>query len=648
MANKLYNETYIQNIADSLRLKGNGISDKFTASQMGGAVLGFPFGNIPVYHCKEAGRVIKKLLELKETYPNHLLFGAISDNHADKTDTNALTSVRHAAFALETVGAMAGCDFVVNLGDNLSGTNMDTDTNYADTLYTENAVRYAVTSMLSFNLVGNHEKSDSTQKIYDLIGKYNAFDSYDDYFTPIRGYGYKDFADKKVRVIALNTCDYMDGQGGNGMSYEQKSFLMRSLDLSDKDNPSEWLIVILSHIPLDFLGGDYNKGADLKAILKAYNEGASVSIAVNSSYASQQGETPSGYATYSGGNLVYNYSGKNAARIINIHGHIHNNAYGKLKFIDDDTELDIMRISTANSSFSGNKSSSYTDNGDYGITTAEAAKIAKQANSKKDTSATFYFIDLEGQTVHCVGYGADIDRTVIYKKTAVYNISYNLGQGITNYGETTSVAQGSRFEMQIELDTGYSITTVSVTMGGVDVTDSVRSGTRIVINEVTGDVVISVTTVDNYLPHWDIGDRTAVSIAKSASGTADISRHSYYLGAADTGAWYPDRIIAQSVSGNDITFTGTEKNIGVGVPLHLEAGANYTFSATASVKSRLRVCFHNADGSFMSGGTYSSSGTSLSMTFTAPTDPTAWVMLLLDCYTAGQEVTYTNVAITKN
>lgn len=407
MTNKLYNEESVRAIADALRFKNNDSDSVYKIAQMEEAILNLPFTNIPKYHYEEAGRVAGKLLELKTKYPNNIIFGTIADNHVDLTNINVMKSARHASFALETVGRLA-CDFVANLGDNISGNaGMDTD-QYEDMLYMSKNTCCAFTSQIGYSLVGNHDKSSSTQSLYNVIGKYNSFDNYGT--TQIRGFGYKDYSDKKVRVICLNTCDYWNIMGGNGMSYEQKEFLMNALDLSYKSDYSDWTIVILSHIPLDFLGGDYNKGADLKAILKAYDDGTTATITINSSYANAENEGNK----YSG-TISKNYNGKNAPKVINVHGHIHTNKYGKLKFIDDNTELEMIRVATANSSFNGNASTDrYTSYGDYSISSQEATKIAKVAGTKADTSATFYFIDLDKQIIYSIGYGADIDRTIIY------------------------------------------------------------------------------------------------------------------------------------------------------------------------------------------------------------------------------------------
>ena len=644
MANKLYQEESVQDIAEALRLKNDGSTDTYTISAMDDAILKMPFGNVPSYHYTEAGRVVKRLLELKALYPHNIVFGTISDNHVDKNTASTMTSARHASFALESVGSMA-CDFVANLGDNISGNSgIDADTDYANAFYMENATRYAIVSLESFNLIGNHDKSNSTQKLFDLIGKYNNFDSYGT--TQIRGFGYKDFDDKKVRVICLNTTDYWNIIGGNGMSYEQKDFFMRWLDLSGKANFEEWTIIILSHIPLDFLGGDYNKGSDLKAILKAYNDGTTATITVNSSYAGAENESN----LYSG-TLSYNYSGKNAPAIINIHGHIHTNKYGKLKFIDDNTELNIMRVATPNSSFNGNASTDrYTNYGDYSITAEEANKIKKVANSKADTSATFYFIDLDGQTIYAIGYGADIDRTVIYKVATKYSVTYNLTD-VTSSNTASEAVEGSSFTATFSVGTDFALDTVTVKMGGVDITSSAYSNGVINIANVTGNIVITATAKDAYVPHWDIGDRTAVTnMYETKAETKAFDRTKYYYGAARSGMVDYRYITSCTVSGNDVTFTGTTKNTGIGLPFHLEAGASYTFSAKASAKGRIGMVVFNADGTYTNGASqYSSNSyTAPSITFTAPTDSSMWVMLIVECYTVNSSITYSDIKLTKN
>ena len=453
------------------------------------------YRDIPTYHFVECARVFENIKNFNTAQHNSLVFGAVSDIHVYNGDNTyekkSRAGIKHASFALEMVGAMAECDFIVNLGDNCWENGIDTDNALLGAKYSINALKPAFDRLVSFNLVGNHDKSDNTQMQYNLIGAHNDFDV--SASTVIRGFGYKDFHGKKVRVIVLNTCDYLNASGGCALSYEQKDFLMRALDLSGKANASSWQILLLSHIPLDWNGGDYNYYGDLQTILSAYENGTTASITVNSSYA--KNETPSGYATYSGGKLVYNYSGKNSAKIIaNIHGHVHTNKVSKV------ANTRITRVATANTNPDLNKSESYPDYGDYSITSTEAAKLVKASGTAKDTSATFYCIDLDEQVIYAYGYGADIDRTIAYKDVNTYKIIYNL-TNCTSSNNSTFVFDGDEYKAVFTPIEDANINSAVVTMGGIDITEIAwnSNDNAIYIENVTGDIVI---TASASVPLW--------------------------------------------------------------------------------------------------------------------------------------------------
>ena len=453
------------------------------------------YEDIPSYQFKEAGRVIGKIQEFKALHPNSLVFGAVSDIHilnGDATyEAKSKTSAKHAAFALEMVGAMAECDFVANLGDNCWENGIDTDNALLGAEYAINTLKPAFDRLVSFNLVGNHDKSDYTESQYNLIGVHNDFDVAST--TTIRGFGYKDFTDQKVRVIALNTCDYLNASGGCALSYEQKDFLMRALDLTAKENCAEWQILLLSHIPLDWYtsggnDGTYNFTADLQAILTAYEDGTTAEITVNSSFALN--ETPSNYITYSNGKLVFDYTGRNVAKIIaNIHGHVHTNKVGKI------ANTNIARVATANANPDLNKSESYPAYGDYSISTTEAAKLKKESGTARDTSATFYCIDLDKQVIYEYVYGArdeDEDRTISFSDAPTYTVTYSL-TNCTSSNNARVIAQGDPYETTLYPSDNAEMGSVVITMGGVDITATAyrASDGHIVIEEVTGDIHIT-------------------------------------------------------------------------------------------------------------------------------------------------------------
>lgn len=442
---------------------------------------------VPTYYYEESARVVQNILAFKAAHPNNLIFGAVSDNHVyannAQYETQSKASIRHGAFALETVGAMVGADFIVNLGDNCWENGINTANAFEGASYAMEQLKPALSRLTCFAVPGNHDKCDDTQKLFNLIGSVNSFDNYGT--TQIRGYGYKDLTSKKLRIICLNCVDYLNASGGHGMSYEQKDWLMRSLDLSGKSDGAQWRILLLSHFPLDFTGGDYNTGADLKTILDSYVAGTTASITVNSSYALN--ESPSGYPTYSNGKLVYDYSGKNVAKIIaNIHGHVHTNAYGNMD------GSNILRMSTPNTCFYLNKTESYPDNGDYSITAQEAAKLVKTANTAKDTSVTFYCFDLAQETVTAFGYGANTDRVAAYKDAVVYTVSYSL-TSVASSNSTTKAVEGTSFTTTLTGTGGAVIKMVTVTMGGTDITSTAYKDGVVTISNVTGNIAITAT-----------------------------------------------------------------------------------------------------------------------------------------------------------
>jgi hypothetical protein len=191
-------------------------------------------------------------------------------------------------------------------------------------------------------------------------------------------------------------------------------------------------------------------------------------------------------------------------------------------------------------------------------------------------------------------------------------------------------------------------------MGGTDITSSAYSNGVVTISNVTGNIVITASAKDNYVPHWDIADRTAVTNvheSKTVAHACVTSRHNYIVGIADTGIIDYHQVENLSVNGNDVTFKAkTYNNYNIGLPYQLESGAGYTFSATASNNSksaRLRVGVFDSNGLYVKALNYSSSGTDLTVTFTAPTEQGYWTVIMLDAKTVGEVTTFSNITLTK-
>ena len=74
-----------------------------------------------------------------------------------------------------------------------------------------------------------------------------------------------------------------------------------------------------------------------------------------------------------------------------------------------------------------------------------------------------------------------------------YTITYTLNQA-TSSNSTTSIKKGSSYSTIVAANEGYNLKSVSVVMGGTDISSSVVRGSNINIPNVTGNITITVTT----------------------------------------------------------------------------------------------------------------------------------------------------------
>ena len=72
----------------------------------------------------------------------------------------------------------------------------------------------------------------------------------------------------------------------------------------------------------------------------------------------------------------------------------------------------------------------------------------------------------------------------------------------TSSNNATSVAKGGNYSATITAEEGYAISSVTVTMGGTDITDTAYADGVITIASVTGDVVITALATATVNPGW--------------------------------------------------------------------------------------------------------------------------------------------------
>lgn len=481
MSKKLYEESSIRDIANAIREK-NGTTTKYKVAEMGAAVTALPnedtitHADIPSYVKAEALAVAEKVKAVMEA--DSIVFLAISDLHhtgpqVDNWQTNINAGNLHACQALKVLSySLPQIDFACMLGDVTFG-NAKTTTQLMQQQFNQinGWLGEAWKNIPQLRTVGNHDTGEystlvGAQFLKNNIWKYNEGAVYG---SEKYGYCYRDFAEKKLRVICLNTCEGETVSGESAAyccSPEQLLWFAQTLyAVGSKADAAQWGIIVLGHYPLD-LGGAYPTGN----IVKAYVAGESTV---------QNGVT-------------VNFSGHNAAKfIMNVHGHNHCFQFGKLHSVANGqgTEFDAWRMCTPNACFYRNNSGVVTMNG---ISFGDPAPHDKTAGTGKDTAFNVNVINPSEQVLYSFCYGAGIDRTIGYAATVYYSITNTL-TNVTTSNDAVAAEDGTAYSATITAADGYTMSSVTVAMGGTDITSTAyNSDTGVVsIAAVTGDVVIT-------------------------------------------------------------------------------------------------------------------------------------------------------------
>lgn len=455
----------------------------------GGDVTGIPSDIV-----NEAERVVSSIKSKMGN--NSLTFIAMSDNHepgASETPYDATTTENirignlNAGQGARLISQKIPLDFFAHLGDMAWG---EESTSVYDGVATIRKVRDSIAEVVlnneSFLTPGNHDNLS-----YGSITT-GEFLNYDMLSALIGTYRYKDFDSKKVRVICLNTADNSANTTAREcISGQQLQWFCEALDLSAKSDCNKWGIIILSHHPLD-----WNEARHAGNVLAAYLEGGS-------------------YSNNHGGVAVsYNFSGKNGAKIIaQFHGHLHN---FKVDYINDlrsgspvPTTVKRVAIPTACSE----RPNTYGNNGTteyYGIEFGETANYKKEnPGTGKNTAFCVVSIDLDEKVIYADCFGAGYDRIVSYgeKEIVTYSVTNNLSNAENNNGSTI-ITEGADYSATITAKDGYTLDSVTVTMGGASV--PVNNGV-INIQSVTGDIVITATATKN-APVYNVTNQVALAL----------------------------------------------------------------------------------------------------------------------------------------
>ena len=302
--------------------------------------------------------------------------------------------------------------------------------------FANEAIADAFTGLPNFRTRGNHEgayKADTALTDAQIFANVAAYNDGAVVGDRLGGWCYRDYADRKIRVVCINTSESSDGS--MAVSAAQNSWLQSALAVE-----SGWATVLLSHHPLDWSGSGSNV---MRTVAAASNV------------------------------------------LCNIHGHTHCYA------VDALAGTKIPRIAVPNVCFYRNNE--YGQNGGAenaeGIEFGEETTYAKTAKSAEDTAFCVITIDRSAGKIYADHYGAGYDRVIALGEAVSYAVSYQLDK-VSCSSAVAEVAEGEAFHAELTAQDGYAINRFAVTMGGVDVTGAVYADGVISIPAVTGDIVI--------------------------------------------------------------------------------------------------------------------------------------------------------------
>lgn len=365
--------------------------------------------SVPDYVLGEANRVANLVLQKRTA--NSFVFGAATDLHIDFENISA-PGIKHAGQAMKIIQDRTKLDLVALLGDYVHGYYSGSSAGLPDHETDQDSMTYvrrcfAESGRPTVMLQGNHDAlrndygnlTKCKQVYYSYIGANNLDGNFDS-SNLYRNYGYLDFEKQKMRVVYVNTADLSDVPSGwsggtTRISKDQYQWMVgNALDMSSKYG---WGLIVLSHHPLN--DGALSNFHTLLAAVKGKKTGSFV--ADNTS-------------------ISYDFSNFPGEFIAHFHGHIHN--FRAKEEIDPTYNLGVLSITIPNAC--------YGRNNEYGMTASYPQEtkdkfgdvddqgrqraFKKTANGKDDTAFNVVIVDRGTRKIHCLNYGAGIDREVSY------------------------------------------------------------------------------------------------------------------------------------------------------------------------------------------------------------------------------------------
>lgn len=306
---------------------------------------------VPAYVQAEAEETAQKTLNHQSR--NFFSIAWLSDLHVgnsylvDGAWTVDDTSVFEAGKGLREMSKTAPCDVIALGGDLASGTIMTTREDGIQQL--DDCIKYmrpATFHTPTLYLMGNHDDAPwratndrlSRADLFSRLGRKNLLiGAVSNENDPGCLYGYKDFESQKMRVIYLDTHDKDGWESTNrvagtdtssdymnacNVSAKQLNFFAnQALDFSDKENPSDWGVVVLSHTQLTIHTGNLAYTDATSGI--SYDANTDNVITIMDAYLSKG----AGTITHNGETMSYDFSTVEEKAYLYCHIHGHQHAY---------------------------------------------------------------------------------------------------------------------------------------------------------------------------------------------------------------------------------------------------------------------------------------------------------------------------------
>jgi hypothetical protein len=516
------------NIANALR-KGTGQSRTMADTEMPFAASEIDtsgYGKLPSYWNNAVNTAISTIRGLQADPDNIPLFAYFSDCHIRPNTTTPNPGYTGTLAAM----VMNACQipFAMCCGDSArsDGNGLTEESQMIDCFDAANRNFAPIGWHRLVQTQGNHDGSWGTangkayayqmdsEQLYDYIYRKQKSTNNHVFGDGDNSYFYVDDTDNKIRIIMLNSlwCEMPYNADGTAAFDRQHYFGYGQAQLTWLANTalnvgSDWVIFIGTHIPpLDMYRGEsyqeyrtkWTRDIELlRGILSAYEN----KTAYSGSYTKN---TSRGEGDWANVSVSVNFSdamGKIAGFYC---GHCHTDTINI-----GDLPFPVITI---------------TSDGDISYDGTEENRVLGTDN---EHAIDFVTIKKVTQSVTLTRLGVGASRAYSYKGIVLYAVSNNL-TNVTTSNSVTSVEGDTAYTATLTVKDGYEKLTVSVKMGGVDITSTAYSNGVVNITKVTGDIVITASATkkasytnlaDPTSADWSNDDRLSSSATNKGPGT---------------------------------------------------------------------------------------------------------------------------------